>query len=118
MMIEKEVFSDLAIAPGEYLEEVLEELAMSKQELNQFLLDKTKGTKAEKFLQSNPKVLRILTEVFHDKDAIPAMVSLINKPEKVRNYGIAVIVLMVVVFLLNLKNSKRNLLSRIFFNLL
>ncbi|WP_172684171.1 hypothetical protein [Desulfosarcina cetonica] len=33
MMTDNHVYSDLAIPPGEYLEEVLSELGMTKQEL-------------------------------------------------------------------------------------
>ena len=35
MMIKKEIYSDLAIPPGEFLEEVIEELAITKKELAQ-----------------------------------------------------------------------------------
>lgn len=85
---------------------------MSKLELKQVFLNKTKGTAAGKYLRKNERVLRTLVEVCHDKRAIPEFISLINKPDKMKKYGFCFIGVFIIAFIINMLNAKRSLLRR------
>lgn len=73
--------------------------------------------RAGKNLENNPKVLAFLTEWLRDKDALPQFLSIIGESEKIKKYGISFLVVFIIAFILNLKNSKNSFLKRLFYKL-
>ncbi|MBT4793067.1 MAG: hypothetical protein HON90_15950 [Halobacteriovoraceae bacterium] len=91
--------------------------SMSSDEVKSLLLSSTKGSKVGAFLDKSPKLTLVISEVVRDKKAFPSFLSLINKPAKIKKYGIFVVVIFLVGFFLNMKNSKGSMLKRIFIKL-
>lgn len=87
---------------------------MPKSELAAKIEENSKGTPVGKFLMKNPKMKEAMVELAHDKDALPGLISIINKPEVLKKYGICVFVIMVAAFIINLLNTKGSLIKRIF----
>jgi hypothetical protein len=85
---------------------------MSKDELRQMFLDKTRGTAGGNYLRKSKRTLRVMVEVCHDKDAIPKFVSLINKPKKMKTYGFSFLGVIIFVFFINMKNAKAGLIKK------
>lgn len=92
--------------------------SMSRHELKSFFLERTQGTKIGAQLEKNPRIMRVLVEVFHHKKAIPDLVSMINKPQKLKYYGYFFIGIMIMAFLINMKNSKGGMAKRIMLKLI
>ena len=86
--------------------------AMSKEELKETILYKTRGTAGGNFLRKSKRALRVLVEVCHDKDAIPKFISLINKPKKMKIYGFSFLGVFLFVFFMNMVNSKSSFLKK------
>lgn len=86
---------------------------MSHEELKSYLLKSLGDQPVGNALERNPKLLNMSVEILRDKRALPAVIGLVNKPEKVQKYGIVVIVVFVLVFIFNLMNSKGNIFKRI-----
>ncbi|MCT4641035.1 MAG: hypothetical protein N4A33_01985 [Bacteriovoracaceae bacterium] len=66
------------------------------------------------FLSNNPKVYNFLIKWLRDKKAMPSFLMIINRDEDLKVYGIIVIAVLVIGFILNLINSKGGLFKRIF----
>ncbi|MAZ47105.1 MAG: hypothetical protein CME65_00990 [Halobacteriovoraceae bacterium] len=90
---------------------------VSKEEISAQIDLNAQGTPMGKMMARNPKIKELMVEVAHDEKALPSLISIINKPDQMKYYGITVGVIFVVAFLLNLNNTKGNLLKRIFFKL-
>lgn len=90
---------------------------MSKQQLQGLLLGREglPPTSMGKIFKANPRVLELVVEVLHDEHALPRFLSLMNKPKKMKTYGISVIVFMIFIFFINLKNSAKKIFKRIMF---
>ena len=86
---------------------------MSHEELKSLLLDKLGGQAVGNVLEKNPKFLNMSVDILRDRKALPSVIGLVNKPEKIKTYGIVVVVVFVLVFIFNLMNSKGNLFKRI-----
>ncbi|MBD65592.1 MAG: hypothetical protein CME62_10315 [Halobacteriovoraceae bacterium] len=65
-----------------------------------------------KFLNENPKIADTVADIAVDKKAIPAFMSILNKPDQMKLFGIIVIIVFITVFFLNLKNSKKSIFKR------
>lgn len=88
--------------------------SMSETEVEDFIMGNVKDRPAEQFFKKFPKALKALVNWLRDPKAIPAFLNIINKPKLLKNYGIAVLVVFILSFALNLMNSKGSLLKRIF----
>lgn len=88
--------------------------SMPKDKLAKMLDENMKGSQLEKIIKNKPKLKKILIEFAHDKDALPGLISIIGKPEKVKTYGICVIIVFVVAFIINVLNTKGSIFKRIF----
>lgn len=86
---------------------------MSKGELEDKIMENSKNTALGRVLEKNPKLKVTLVEFAHDKDALPGLVSIINKPKKMRYYGFCLIAILVGAFIFNLMNTKGSLIKRI-----
>lgn len=86
---------------------------MSKGELEDKIMENSKNTALGRVLVKNPKLKIALVEFAHDKDALPGLVSIINKPKKLRYYGFCLIAILVGAFIFNLMNTKGSLIKRI-----
>ncbi len=86
---------------------------MTKRDLSSSLVERTQGTAFGNFLSKNPKVLNILTEVCHDKEALPSFLSIVNRPKKMKYFSICVLIIFLTVFSLNLMNSKAGIFKRL-----
>lgn len=82
-------------------------------ELRALVSARLNGIPFGKMLDNNPKLMDMFVELLRDKKAIPSLLSLINKPEKVKQFGIFALAVFVMVFILNLFNSKGNIFKRI-----
>lgn len=88
--------------------------SMNKEELRRTLRERIEGSKIGSMVLSKPKFFDALVEVAHDDKAIPSFISIINKPALMKKYGIIVLSVTIFAFILNLMNSKANLIKRIF----
>ncbi|MBC76184.1 MAG: hypothetical protein CME64_09230 [Halobacteriovoraceae bacterium] len=86
---------------------------MSKSELQSLVLSRLEGQPFGDFLKEKPKFLDMFIDILRDRRALPSLLSLVNKPEKVKKYGMILIGVFVSVFFLNLFNSKGNIFRRI-----
>lgn len=87
---------------------------MSKAEVENLILTQVKDKPAEQVIKNFPKAFDAFVAWVRDPKAIPAFLGIVNKPRVAKNYGIAVIVVFVLSFALNLLNTKGNIFSRIF----
>lgn len=87
---------------------------MDRAEVKSMIEVRTQGLPVSKLFQKNPKILDMLVDWLRDKKALPSLMGIVNKPDEVKIYGIIVTVIFVLSFMLNLVNSKGNLLRRIF----
>lgn len=87
--------------------------SMTKRDLSSSLVERTQGTAFGNFLSQNPKVLNVLTEVCHDKEALPSFLSIVNRPKKMKYFSICVLIIFLTVFSLNLMNSKAGIFKRL-----
>lgn len=71
-----------------------------------------------KSLADNPKLLSALSEWIRDKDALPKFLSIVGEGEKLKKYGLYFLVVFIVAFILNLKNSKNSILKRLIFKIM
>jgi hypothetical protein len=71
-----------------------------------------------KFFANNPRAVDGTVAWVKDEHAIPAFISIINKPDKMKHFGYSVLTIFIIAFLLNLKNGKNGLLKRLVFKLL
>ena len=88
---------------------------MSKLEVENLILRQTSSSPLGEFLQTSPRLLSFFTDWFRDKRALPKLFGIINKPDKVKKYGFIVIGIFVASFILNLFNTKGNILKRFFY---
>lgn len=86
---------------------------MPREEVKSMIQARIQGLPIEKFLQKHPKLLELLVDWLRDNKALPKIMGIVNKPKQVKIYGIIVIVVFVISFILNLLNSKGNLFKRI-----
>ena len=86
---------------------------MSRSELRSLVLARLEGQPFGNFLKERPKFLDMFVDILRDRKALPSLIGMINKPEKVKKYGIVLICVIVSVFFLNLMNSKGNIFRRI-----
>lgn len=86
----------------------------TQYQIKRSFLEKTDGTALGKMLKENPKILNIIAEIFHDKDALPAFLSIVNRPQKLKIYSACVLGIFIAVFFLNLMQSKAGFLKRFF----
>ncbi|MEX0798045.1 MAG: hypothetical protein WD025_01285 [Bacteriovoracaceae bacterium] len=84
-----------------------------KKELKTLLLARLSGQPLGNALENNPKFLDMSVDIIRDKRALPNLMGLVNKPEKIKMYGYIVIGVFGMVFILNLMNSKGNIFKRI-----
>jgi hypothetical protein len=87
--------------------------SMSDAEFNSFINVRVQGTTLEKIFQNNPKILRGISSVLRDKRALPQFLTIINKPQKMKTYGFSFVGVMVLIFLMNLMQSKKSIIKRI-----
>ncbi len=90
---------------------------MKRGEIKDIIVQRTEGKPLGSFLKNNPKILNTIIDICHDKKAIPSFISIINQPLKTKLYGALFLVLIIVIFILNLKNSNKSLFKRILFKL-
>jgi hypothetical protein len=88
---------------------------MQRKELEAVFIAKNEGNPLGALLKKNEKVKNIILDVLLHEKALPNIIGLLNKPEKVKYMGIFVVVVFALAFLFNLYNSKGNLFKRILF---
>lgn len=91
--------------------------AMSEAEIETMILLRTDGSLVNNFLRTNHKLRDTVVNLIKDKKATPALLSIINRPDALKKYGIACIIVVMIGFFLNLKNSKGGMLKRIFYKI-
>jgi hypothetical protein len=86
---------------------------MPRDEVKAMISIQTQNLPIKKVFDNNPKLLEILVDWIRDTKALPRLLGIANKPQEVKIYGIIVLCVFVFSFVLNLANSKGNLLKRI-----
>lgn len=87
---------------------------MPREEIKSMITVKMNGLPVEKLIKKHPKLLDLFVDWIRDESALPKLFGIVNKPDKVKTYGIIVIVIFILSFALNLANSKGSLIKRIF----
>jgi hypothetical protein len=86
---------------------------MERKSLEEFMLANTQGTPLSGVLKNNKKVKNIFLDFLQSDKAIPALAKIVNKPEKVKFFSIFAGCVVVLIFVLNLLNSKGGIVKRI-----
>ena len=86
---------------------------MKKETIEQVFISRNEGNPLGSFLKNNEKPRKILIDFLHHPRALPNVVSVINKPEKIKYMGIFAAVVLGLAFLANLMNAKGGLIKRI-----
>jgi hypothetical protein len=60
----------------------------SREEVRSLVLDKVQGRPLERFLSQNPKILDTVVDLLRDKEAMPALVGILIKQDKLKLYFI------------------------------
>ncbi len=87
---------------------------MNRNEVKSMITVRLEGFPVGKFFENNPRVLDMLVDWIRHPYALPKIMGIVNKPDKVKIYGGVVVAIFIISFFLNLFNSKGNLLKRIF----
>ena len=87
--------------------------SLPREEIESRLELSFEGKPLGKMMKKYPKLKTLFVETARDEKALPSLISIVNKPEEMKHYGITVAVIFLVAFILNLLNSKGNLLKRI-----
>lgn len=85
---------------------------MSEEQMKTLLI-----ARGGKSLEDNPKVLAFMATWLRDKDALPKFLSIAGEGAKLKKYVIYFLVVFIMAFILNLKNSKNSFFKRLFFKL-
>lgn len=104
-------------ASKKFLSEFLDENPFSKvpeSQLRTILQSRFEGTPIGSYLKGDPKRMDFFVELVRDKQALPSFIKIVNRPDKVKKYGIIVICVFVASFIFNLFNKKGNLFQRLF----
>lgn len=88
---------------------------MQRKELEAVFIAKNEGNPLGSLLKKNEKIKNIILDVLQHEKALPNIVGLLNKPEKMKYMGIFVAVVLALAFLFNLYNSKGSIFKRILF---
>jgi len=86
---------------------------MDRDEVKAMLVLRSQALPIGKVLENNPKIVEMLVDWIRHPYALPKIMGIINKPDKVKIYGGVVLAIFILSFLLNLFNSKGNLFKRI-----
>ena len=87
--------------------------SMSESDIKETILKRTKESSLSEFFLNNPKILGVVTKVLKDQHAVPSMVSIINYPSKMKNYGVICFVVIIIGFFLNVKNNSKGFIKRL-----
>jgi hypothetical protein len=90
---------------------------MSKDEVKSMLLVQVEGKAVGKILKNNPRLLSGVVDWVRHPTALPQLMGIANEPKKVKYYGILVVFVFLVSFILNLLNSDGSIIRRIIFKL-
>lgn len=121
VIIESNIFSDMLEAKSKRA--IVKMLhgnpfsEMSESEVREILLERTNKSRLHQWLKENPRAFDLLVDIVKDKESLPALVSIINKPNKIKKYAIGAIFLLLVTFLLNLKSTDAGFLKRLMLKL-
>jgi hypothetical protein len=86
---------------------------MSEGEVRSLIEGRLNAVPGGNFFHKNPSTLDFIVKWLRDKRALPKLLSIVNKAERVKIYGIIVFCILILSFLLNLFNSKGNIFKRI-----
>lgn len=86
---------------------------MKRETIEQVFIARNEGNPLGSFLKNNEKPRNILIDVLKDKKALPQIVGLVNKPEKIKYMGIFAAVVLGMAFFANLMNSKGGIVKRV-----
>lgn len=115
--VQNSMFTDmLPKVMKDQLAEILKDNPFSKMEkeaVKTLAKSMVKGQKFGEYLDKNPKALDCFVTWLRDKKAMPAFLSIVNKPDKMKIFSGIFIFVFIVSFLFNLKNSKSNILVRL-----
>lgn len=85
---------------------------MNKEEVKGLIL-KAMNPKAQKIMKTKPNMLNFLTDLVHDKNALPAMMGMLSKEKELKICGGVSLILFILSIVLNILNSKGNLFKKL-----
>ncbi len=85
---------------------------MERTQVRSMIHERLMQSKWKSFFDKNPKIIEFMTDVAHDEKALPSLVQAFNQPDKLKKYGFAVLVIVIIGFFLG--SSKGNIFARIF----
>jgi len=88
---------------------------MKREQLEAIFIAKNEGNPLGALLKKNETVKNILMDFLMHEKALPNIVSLINKPEKLKFLGIFMAIVLGLAFAANLTNTKGNIIKRVLF---
>lgn len=106
----------MSAAGKKFIEEFLSDNPFAKvprKEMKALIVARVAGMPFGDTLERYPGLLEFLVDFVRDEKAIPSMLGIVNQPKKVKNFGMIAIGIFVMVFILNLFNSKGNIFRRI-----
>ena len=86
---------------------------MSKDEIRNFITSASDMTAVGALIKKSPTFTAILVEIFHDKEAMPKLVSLVEKQKEMKTFFYISITLLVLSMIMNMMNKKGNIFKRI-----
>jgi len=85
---------------------------MDRQSVKDTVTGRLYQSQWNNFFKNNPTIVEFITDVLHDKKAMPSLFQILNQPSKTKKYGFCVIVLIIMSFLFG--GSKGGFFARIF----
>jgi small-conductance mechanosensitive channel len=76
---------------------------MSKEQVKDFILARTKGSPLGPVLEKSPKLMEFLGSFFTDKEALPSLLNIIKRKQDLVNYSVFTMVCFVVAFFLSMQ---------------
>lgn len=103
------------IMPASVMQNFMKENPFSKMDKDKVreLILKAMNPKAQKMMKSKPNMLNFITDLAHDKKALPAMMGMLSKEKELKICGVISLVLFILSIVLNILNSKGNLFKKL-----
>lgn len=90
---------------------------MSLDQVKQMILIRTEGSRLNNWLKKNPVRLEAFAELVKDEKALPSLIEILNKSDKLTKYAMGCVFIFLVGIFINLKNSDKSMIKKIILKL-
>jgi hypothetical protein len=80
---------------------------LSKDQIRTFIIERAKETPWEKIFSDYPKLLDFVVEWFSDKKALPSIINIMARKNKLTNYTVSFFVILIFSMILNILLTKK-----------